>query len=336
MPVGKNAGYRYRIIDQALSNKRKIWRYEDLIEHVSEKLAEEYDIFKGISKRQFDDDLRIMRKDFPEGYGAPIVRKDGDIYYEDPDFSINNNPLNDTDIENLKEVLRLIKPFRSLPQLMELETIIGKVQGAISQHVGDEIISLDHNPQVKGLQFIESLYKMIREGNIISILYKPFTTDTETTFIIHPFLIKEYNNRWFLQGWVPETDKYINLALDRMISLSVINGTANKAKKEKLISLQNNIVGISFSDGETPVSIRLWFSRGQAPYITTKPLHSSQELIEENETGIVVGLKLVPNFELEQLILSYGERVKVLEPLSLQQKIAGRLGLALENYETNQ
>ena len=107
MPTGKNASYRYRIIDQALSNKYRRWSYNDLLEHVSEKLAEEYDILKGISKRQFDYDLQIMRKDPPEGYGAPIIRKGCEIYYDDPDFSINNNPLNDTDIENLKEVLRL-------------------------------------------------------------------------------------------------------------------------------------------------------------------------------------------------------------------------------------
>ena len=332
MPIGKNASYRYRIIDQALSNKYKRWTYDDLLKLVCEKLAEEYDISKGISKRQFDDDIRIMRKDFPEGYGAPIIRKGCDIFYEDPDFSINNNPLNDTDIENLKEVLRLIKPFQSLPQLLELENIIGKVQGAISQQKGDEIISLDHNPKVKGLQFIEQLYQLIREEKVISVLYKPFNKPDETTFVIHPFLIKEFNNRWFLQGWVPESDKYINLGLDRIISIVPAGGETNKTKREKLINLQKNIVGISFAEGETPITIKLLFNKEQAPYITTKPLHPSQELIEEKETGIIVTLTLVPNFELEQLILSFGERIKVLEPESLATRIAERLKLALGRY----
>ncbi|MFH1121917.1 MAG: WYL domain-containing protein [Bacteroidota bacterium] len=332
MPAGKNAGYRYRIIDQALSNRHKRWRYDDLIEHVSEKLAEEYDIFKGISKRQFDDDLRIMRKDFPEGYGAPIIRKDGDIYYEDPDFSINNNPLNDTDIENLKEVLRLIKPFQSLPMLSELESIIGKVQGAISQHVGDEIISMDHNPDAKGLHLIEKLYRLIREGRLISAQYKSFKGESEITILLHPFLIKEYNNRWFLQGWEPGEDRFINLGLDRIINLTQVEGRPDTEKKAQLIQLQKNIVGISFVEGETPVPIRLWFSKEQAPYITTKPLHSSQELIEENETGIIITLQLVPNFELEQLILSYGERVKVFEPGIFAAKISQRIMQASKNY----
>jgi len=333
MPAGKNASYRYRIIDQALSNKYRRWSYNDLLEHVSEKLAEEYDILKGISKRQFDYDLQIMRKDPPEGYGAPIIRKGCEIYYDDPDFSINNNPLNDTDIENLKEVMRLIKPFQSLPQLMELETIIGKVQGAISQHVADEIISMDHNPQAKGLQFVERLYKMIKEEKIVSVLYKPFIKDAETNFIIHPFLIKEFNNRWFLQGWVPEAGKYINLALDRILEIKSLNGKSDKTKRKKLMDLQKKVVGISFIEGEEPQAIRLWFNYLQAPYIKTKPLHPSQKIVEENETGIVISLKLVPNFELEQLILGYGERAKVLEPDSLAEKIASRIKASIENYK---
>ncbi|MBK6964945.1 MAG: WYL domain-containing protein [Bacteroidales bacterium] len=125
-------------------------------------------------------------------------------------------------------------------------------------------------------------------------LYKPFNKDTETTFVIHPFLIKEYNNRWFLQGWVPETDNYINLALDRVVSINIAKWKARQSKKEKLISLQKNIVGISFANGEMPVKILLWFSKEQAPYITTKPLHPSQELIEENKTGIIITLSLFP------------------------------------------
>ena len=332
MPIGKNASYRYRIIDQALANKYKKWRYEDLIEHVCEKLAEEYDISKGISKRQFDDDLRIMRKDPPEGFGAPIIRLGGDIYYDDPDFSINNNPLNNTDIENLKEVLRLIKPFRSLPMLSELESIIGKVQGAISLQKGDEIISLDHNPEAKGLHFIEKLYQLIREEKVISVVYKPFNRPDEMSFLIHPFLIKEYNNRWFLQGWLPETDKYINLGLDRIISFSIVDGVSDKSKRNKLIALQRNIVGISFSEEEKPSIIHLRFNDEQAPYIITKPIHYSQKLIKSTDNGILISIELVINFELEQLILGYGERVKVIKPKSLVRRIENRLKTAAENY----
>jgi predicted DNA-binding transcriptional regulator YafY len=43
--------------------------------------------------------------------------------------------------------------------------------------------------------------------------------------------------------------------------------------------------------------------------------------VREDETGLVIGLKLIPNPELTQLILSYGADVKVLRPVALQECI---------------
>lgn len=331
MPTGKNAGYRYRIIDQALSNRNKIWRYDDLLEHVSEKLAEEYDIYKGISKRQFDDDLRIMRKDPPEGYGAPIIRKDGDIYYEDKNFSINNNPLNDIDIENLKEVVRLLRPFRSLPQLTFLENVVSRVQGTIMRNNSDGFVILDHISGVAGLEHLEYIYNLTRSGQVIKVLYKPFRKE-ERLVIIHPLLLREYNNRWFLQGWLPEIQKFTNLGLDRILNIETTQESVDFNKREILRNLNNQVVGISFVQDTQPVAVVLKFVQEQIDYILTKPIHTTQRIIEDGANFLMVEIMVNPNFELEQLILSFGERVEVTEPVSLRNRIAERIKLAGTRY----
>ena len=333
MPAGKNASYRYRLIDNALRNTGRRWNYIDLIQHVSEKLAEEFDIIKGISQRQFDDDLRIMRKDPPQGYGAPIVREGGEIYYEDPKFSINDNPLNDTDVEVLNEVLRLIKPFQSLPQLRELETIVGKVQGTISQSTGEQIIELEHNPNAKGLIHLEKLYPLIKDGREIQVNYQPFNWFEPIIQLLHPYLIKEYNNRWFLLGWLPEDKRFTVLGLDRIISYKETSGQVNKTKKKDMLKLQKQIIGVSVAEGKSLVELKIWVNAAQVPYIVTKPLHSSQKLVAEQPDGCIFSLQLIPNFELEQSILAYGERVKVLEPIELQDKILSRLKDAVQLYK---
>ena len=85
MPKGKNASYRYRLIDQALRNTGRRWTYNELLDFICEKLEEEFDVNinnekeRALSPRQLADDIRIMRKDPPEGFGAPIVRKEGFI-----------------------------------------------------------------------------------------------------------------------------------------------------------------------------------------------------------------------------------------------------------------
>jgi predicted DNA-binding transcriptional regulator YafY len=333
MPTGKNASYRYRLIDQALRNKGKRWNYFDLIQHVSEKLAEEFDIEKGISQRQFDDDIRIMRKDPPQGYGAPIIREDGNIFYKDPDFSINDNPLNETDVETLNEVLRIIKSFQSLPQMRELETILGKVKGTISQSLGDQIIELEHNPNAKGLAHIEWLYPRIKEGKELRIEYKPFSRVESITYIFQPFLIKEFNNRWFLLGWLPEIKKFTVLGLDRIVSYKETGNIVNNAKKKEMLKLQKNIIGVSPSEDKKPVEVKIWAVSAQVPYLLTKPMHPSQKLIDDQPEGSIISLNVIPNFELEQTLLMYGERIQVLEPIELRDNILKRLKNAVARYE---
>ena len=115
MPKGKNASYRYRLIDLALRNTGRKWTFVDLLNHLCDKLEEEFDVnlngnkAGALSYRQLAEDIHIMRKDHPQGYCAPIIRKEGFVYYQDPSFSINDNPLDNTDVERLNEVLRLIK-----------------------------------------------------------------------------------------------------------------------------------------------------------------------------------------------------------------------------------
>lgn len=339
MPIGKNASYRYRLIDQALRNTGRRWTYEGLLDFICEKLEDEFDVNlnqekeRALSPRQLADDIRIMRKDPPEGYGAPIIRKEGNIYYEDSTFSINDNPLINSDIDSLKEILRLIKPFQSLPQLHELETIIGKVQGTISHNKGDQIIELEHNPNVKGLLHIETLYPLIKDEKIVMVNYKPFKWDKEIEYRLHPFLIKEYNNRWFLLGWIQEENRFIVLGLDRINKIRETEGAINNQKRAELLNLQRNIIGVSMAEASVPCEIRLWVNPSQLPYMLTKPLHPSQKLVDEHAEGSVLSYQLVPNFELEQTLMMFGEWVKVLEPLELKEKLVKRFQATLENYQ---
>lgn len=69
-----------------------------------------------------------------------------------------------------------------------------------------------------------------------------------------------------------------------------------------------------------------------APYVLSKPLHGSQKVILNNESELIVSIEVIPNYELETLILSYGDRVKVLEPEGFQKVITGRLERAAGLY----
>ena len=65
-------------------------------------------------------------------------------------------------------------------------------------------------------------------------------------------------------------------------------------------------------------------------------MHHSQHLVRYKENGnAIIQLKVVPNFELKQLILSYGNRMTVLSPKHLRNEILAEIEEILKNYQSS-
>ncbi|WP_081748252.1 WCX domain-containing protein [Aquimarina megaterium] len=65
----------------------------------------------------------------------------------------------------------------------------------------------------------------------------------------------------------------------------------------------------------------------------TKPLHHSQILEQQNDDGsIIISIKVKINFELERLLLGFGESIEVLQPKRLRKRISERLNKGSELY----
>ena len=65
----------------------------------------------------------------------------------------------------------------------------------------------------------------------------------------------------------------------------------------------------------------------QAPYIKTKPIHASQKIVEEGKEGIIFGIDVIPNFELERELIGFGEGLKILSPNSFMRRIRRKVRL---------
>lgn len=93
-------------------------------------------------------------------------------------------------------------------------------------------------------------------------------------------------------------------------------------------------MGVSFPANKTIENVVLKFSAHRFPYVKAKPIHGSQKVL--SETDRLIGLKLMPNRELESIILSFGDDVEVLEPLSLRKGISNKINNLCKKYETMQ
>lgn len=59
----------------------------------------------------------------------------------------------------------------------------------------------------------------------------------------------------------------------------------------------------------------------------------TQKLLEEKDDGSrIIQIEVRENYELIQTLLSFGEKVVLLEPIDIKKKIQERIRLAEENY----
>ena len=93
------------------------------------------------------------------------------------------------------------------------------------------------------------------------------------------------------------------------------------------------MVGVTRPIGAEMSCVELWISPQLTPYIITKPIHESQKIKSKDNTGTIIQLKLYINYELKQLLLSYGEGIKVLSPTDLSSEIEQKLSKSLSLYQ---
>ena len=336
MAQNKNALIRYKTIDKCLQNKYRKWTLDNLIEACSDALYEYEGRTVSLSKRTIQLDIQLMRSD-KLGYNAPISVYDKKYYrYENDDYSITDIPLTENDMNVLSETVEMLKQFKDFSLFSELGGIIQRLEDKVYTEKTHQsaIIHLDKNEKLKGLEHLDVLYQSILKKMVLKIDYKSFKARQSSTVVFHPFILKEFNNRWFLVGKKKKRGRIETLALDRMenidfdLSIPYLEENFNGDLHYK------NTIGVTVLDEEHVEDVILKIERSNAPYVLTKPFHHSQEFIERDEDGnVTIRLKVHINFELERLILGFGETIEVLAPRLLRKRISKKLTKAYSQYE---
>lgn len=335
MATNKNALIRYRTIDLCLQNRSRRWTLEDLINACSDALYEAEGKHEMVSKRTTQLDIQVMRSS-KLGYNAPIIVYDRKYYsYEDPNYSITQTPIDQMDMDILAESVQMLRQFKDFSLFSELQGVIQKLEDKIYRESGQHtaIIHLDKNDDLKGLHHIDSLYQAINKQIVLNINYQSFKARKPEELCFHPYILKEFNNRWFLVGRKQTVPKIMTLALDRIIDLSIDLTSEYISCDFDADLYYANTYGVTVLPKEYVHSIELKINKANAPYVITKPFHRSQKLIEKYRDGsILISLRLHVNFELERLILGFGESIEVIKPVNLRRRIIKKLKEALKNY----
>jgi predicted DNA-binding transcriptional regulator YafY len=335
MATNKHATIRYHALDQCFSNPGRKYYIEDLIEACNNALYEYTGTLDGIKRRQIFDDIKFMESE--QGWSIPLdkVREGKRVYYRysDKNFSIKKQAINESEANQLKETLSILNRFKGMPQFDWMEEMLVRLESTFNLKTTiNPIIDFEQNPYLKGLNFFSELFNAIHYRKVLNVCYQSFKQENPIEICLHPYFLKQYNNRWFLFGLNETKNSISNLALDRIIEVNEVN---KQFIENEIIDFEeyfDDVVGVTVIENLKPIKVVLQISKELFPYIASKPIHGSQKLKERNDEGAKIELLLQLNYEFISLIFSYGEQVIVIEPDELRKTIKTKAEKVFKNY----
>lgn len=262
-----------------------------------------------ISARTIQRDIEQIRFEF----GIEIkYNRDRNGYFIDFENSIN--------IESFFRFLEIVSTAELLTQSL------------IESKDSLKYISFDTGGGLKGIENLKPLLMAVKDNRKISFNHYNFHTNKTRKYSLKPYLLKEYQNRWYVVGLIGNLKEFRTFGIDRIENLEVKTETYQPDNKLNPIEMFEKTIGLVYSVNKLQ-NVILSFTPTQGNYIKTLPLHSSQRVLIDNEVECRVSLEVVPNYELTQLILKHGDTVKVIEPEWLVNEIKENLKRTLEVYE---
>lgn len=335
MSINKNAFIRYKILDSCFRNSGRRYFIDNLIDECNKVLFEINPNYRGISRRQVFDDISFMESSI--GWAISLTRHhDGRrvfYRYEDTSFSINNMPLNKLELSQLKEAIDILSQFKGMPQFDWISELIPKLsQGMVAERTG-VFMEFESNDFLRGKDFLGQLFNAIKFHTVLEIAYQPFEINKPYEVVLHPYFLKQYNNRWFIFGYNPKTDisDWV-MALDRMVEIKEISIPYIQNLRIDWSEYFEDMVGVTKPFESSVLEVTLHFFGRTGHYIETKPVHGSQKARWLSNDVLEVKLGLMLNYELESLILSYSDSVKVVQPSILIESIRNRLEKGWKQY----
>lgn len=334
MPKTKSAELRIKVIDQCLSDPKRKYSTAMIFQLCNEEL-ERRDFCPITAMNSVRDDMEQIERIYP---GAEIesYREGRNIYYryKNPGFSIFKTPMKADEIIQLTQTLRLLRRFKGMPQFDWVDEIAERLGTSLKiDETTEEIVGFDENMDLEGMDNFTPLFNAIVDKQPLKLTYQSFRQDSQETLVVHPYYLKQYNNRWFIIAWNDEKDFMANFAFDRIKQVENAN-VPYKPTDVNFFDYFDEMIGVSKDTRTEPQQVKLWVSKESWPYVKTKPLHgATQRLVKMDETGAYITIEVYLNYELEQQILSFGENMKVIEPLKFKDRIKQRLGEAIMNYE---
>lgn len=183
-----------------------------------------------------------------------------------------------------------------------------------------------------GRKFLTPIIEAMRDNLEIELLHKSYWYDEPHTYIVQPYCIKVFKQRWYVIGYCKERNALRTFSLDRIQKLNTLDTKFIVPKDFDGNDYFENCFGIIADDDVSVEIIRIKVYGMHVQYVRALPFHHSQVEIETNNEYSIFELRMKPTFDFKQELLSRGADIEVLSPLFFREEMLEAADLILRRY----
>lgn len=246
------------------------------------------------------------------------------------------------------------------PRLLWLQNLILMLQDSyFTNAMAMEAIDFGDNLEYENSSRVHEFFSYILNKQVLELGYNAGFGKTQKR-VIHPYFVRQYNNRWFLFGWCEQAAKeqkpasgILNLPLDRIDNVKPVSAPYKEVSVQDVKDFKEDyfgdIVGVTRieSEGRIPLVLRFDFNSGDEKkdnasrrdyyYLRTKPFYPyisfpCEESIKEKGYA-EVSMDIIPNKELEGILLRYADTAKIVGPETFRNRMLSRINTILEKQK---
>ena len=180
-----------------------------------------------------------------------------------------------------------------------------------------------------GQLWLTSILSAMDKNAVLEISYRKYTSTESEKLTIHPYALREMDRRWYLVAYCLQRKDMRVYGLDRVLSVEETGESFEMPKGFSLEKLFRYSYGTYLPEqGQKESLITFKATSTESKYLRDLPIHPTQKEVEEN----LFTIEVIPNENLIMEFCRLGNRVEVISPSDIREKVKEELLKAASIY----
>ncbi len=234
-------------------------------------------------------------------------------------------PLDMPELMALYFSLDMLRAMHDTVFYESLESLFHKIKATLPPESADFLKNLQKALCVDQKQYrqygklkkiITAINDAVMQSRSIDIIYFALSKKSRTKRIVDPYRIWFINGTFYLVGYCHLRKEVRTFALDRIRNIEITDSGFTIPDDFNFNDFMSG--GFGAYCGGIPEKVKVSFAPEIAGYIEEKIWHESQKIYRNKNGSIIFEATVAVNEELENWVLSWGAKARVLEPESLK------------------